>query len=315
MTILKAKFEPIAVMLYSLYQSAADSFLPARAFAAAAGRGFSFGETETADNWRAAGALCEMMSRAALSHRRPAFGIDDVMLGNDMVPVVEEKVTATPFGTLLRFVKEGAPVQPKVLVVAPLSGHFATLLRETVRVLLPDHDVHITDWANARDVGVWNGRFGFDEYVEHIIKFLEKMGPGSHVLAVCQPCVQTLAAAAIMAEDDNPAQPASMTLMAGPIDCRINPTKVNHLATSKPMSWFERNLISYVPLRFAGAMRRVYPGFLQLTAFMSMNAERHLKAQSDLLRALARGDTEQANTIKNFYDEYFAVLDLTAEFY
>jgi polyhydroxyalkanoate depolymerase len=315
MTILKAKFEPIAVMLYSLYQSAADSFLPARAFAAAAGRGFSFGETETADNWRAAGALCEMMSRAALSHRRPAFGIDEVMLGNDMVPVVEEKVTATPFGTLLRFVKEGAPVQPKLLVVAPLSGHFATLLRETVRVLLPDHDVHITDWANARDVGVWNGRFGFDEYVEHIIKFLEKMGPGSHVLAVCQPCVQTLAAAAIMAEDDNPAQPASMTLMAGPIDCRINPTKVNHLATSKPMSWFERNLISYVPLRFAGAMRRVYPGFLQLTAFMSMNAERHLKAQSDLLRALARGDTEQANTIKSFYDEYFAVLDLTAEFY
>jgi polyhydroxyalkanoate depolymerase len=202
-----------------------------------------------------------------------------------------------------------------LLLVAPLSGHFATLLRETVRVLLPDHDVHITDWANARNVGVWNGRFGFDEYVEHIIKFLEWMGPGSHLMAVCQPCVQALAAAAIMAEDDNPAQPASMTLMAGPVDCRVNPTKVNKLATSKPMSWFENNLISHVPMRFPGAMRRVYPGFLQLTAFMSMNAERHIKAQSDLLRARAKGDHEQANTIKNFYDEYFAVLDLTAEFY
>lgn len=303
------------MFLYSLYQSAADSMFPVRALAAAAGRGFSFGETDTADRWRAMGALCEMMSRAALSHRRPSFEIDEVMLGNEMAPVVEEKVMTTPFGTLLRFAKPGAPAQPRILVVAPLSGHFATLLRDTVRVLLPDHDVHITDWANARDVPVWSGRFGFDEYVEHIIKFLEKMGPGSHVLAVCQPCVQTLAAAAIMAEDDNPAQPASMTLMAGPVDCRINPTKVNHLATSKPMSWFERNLISYVPMRFPGAMRRVYPGFLQLTAFMSMNAERHIKAQSDLLRALAKGDHEQANTIKNFYDEYFAVLDLTAEFY
>ena len=202
-----------------------------------------------------------------------------------------------------------------MLLVAPLSGHFATLLRDTVRVLLPEHDVHITDWANARDVGMWNGRFGFDEYVEHLIKFLEAMGPGAHVIAVCQPCVQALAAAAIMAEDDNPAQPRSMTLMAGPIDTRVNPTKVNELAMGKPIGWFEQNLISRVPLRYPGATRRVYPGFVQLTAFMSMNAERHIKAQVDLYKHLAKGEIEQADTIKDFYDEYFAVLDMAAEFY
>jgi polyhydroxyalkanoate depolymerase len=183
-----------------------------------------------------------------------------------------------------------------------------------VRVLLPEHDVYVTDWANARDIGVWYGRFGFDEYIEHLIKFLEALG-SAHVVAVCQPCVQALAAAAIMAEDDNPAQPKSVTLMAGPIDTRVNPTKVNELATGRPIEWFERTLISRVPLRFPGAMRRVYPGFLQLTAFMSMNAERHMKAQMDLYKALAAGDTEQAKTIKDFYDEYFAVLDMTAEFY
>jgi poly(3-hydroxybutyrate) depolymerase len=305
-------------MLYALYQTAADLMLPMRAWGAVAasvgGKGFALGEAG-AERWRAASALCEMMSRAALSHKRPSFDIPEVRLGNQMVPVVEEEVLATPFGTLLRFAKQGVPPQPKVLVVAPLSGHFATLLRDTVKVLLPEHDVHITDWANARDVGLWNGRFGFDEYIEHLITFIEKMGPGTHVVAVCQPCVQTLAAVALMAEDDNPAQPRSMTLMAGPIDCRVNPTMVNNLATGRPISWFENNLISRVPLRFAGAMRRVYPGFLQLTAFMSMNAERHIKAQVDLYKALARGDTQQAETIKAFYDEYFAVLDMTAEFY
>ena len=305
-------------MLYALYQTAADLMLPMRAWGAVAasvgGKGFALGEAG-AERWRAASALCEMMSRAALSHRRPSFDIPEVRLGNQMVPVVEEEVLATPFGTLLRFAKQGVPPQPKVLVVAPLSGHFATLLRDTVKVLLPEHDVHITDWANARDVGLWNGRFGFDEYIEHLITFIEKMGPGTHVVAVCQPCVQALAAVALMAEDDNPAQPRSMTLMAGPIDCRVNPTMVNNLATGRPISWFENNLISRVPLRFAGAMRRVYPGFLQLTAFMSMNAERHIKAQVDLYKALARGDTQQAETIKAFYDEYFAVLDMTAEFY
>jgi polyhydroxyalkanoate depolymerase len=302
-------------MLYVLYQTAADLMLPMRTWATVANQALVAGGQAGTERWRATSALCEMMSRATLSHRRPSFGISESKIGNRVVPVHEEEVLATPFGTLLRFAKEGAPAQPRVLLVAPLSGHFATLLRDTVRVLLPEHDVHITDWANARDVGIWSGRFGFDEYIEHLIKFLEAMGPGAHMVAVCQPCVQALAAAAVMAEDDNPAQPRSMTLMAGPIDTRINPTKVNELATGRPIEWFTQNLITRVPLRYPGAMRRVYPGFLQLTAFMSMNMERHVKAQMDLYKALAKGEHEQARTIKDFYDEYFAVLDMTAEFY
>jgi poly(3-hydroxybutyrate) depolymerase len=300
-------------MLYSLYQTAADMMLPMRVWATAAGQSLSGGGD--LESWRAAGALCEMVSRATLTHRRPSFGITESKVGNRVVPVREEEIFATPFGTLLRFAKEGMPAQPRVLLVAPLSGHFATLLRDTVRVLLPEHDVHITDWANARDVGIWHGRFGFDEYVEHLIWFLRAMGPGAHVVAVCQPCVQALAAAALMAEDDHPCQPLSLTLMAGPIDTRINPTKVNELATGRPISWFERNLIARVPLRYPGATRRVYPGFLQLTAFMSMNAERHIKAQVDLYKAMAKGERTEAKIIKDFYDEYFAVLDMTAEFY
>src|SRR5471030_3019400 len=237
-----------ACMLYALYQTAADMMLPMRVWASVAGAGFALGDQSSADRWRAASALCEMMSRATLTHRRPSFDIGEIKTGNRVVPVREEEVFATPFGTLLRFVKEGVGPQPRVLLVAPLSGHFATLLRDTVRVLLPEHDVHITDWANARDVGLWHGRFGFDEYVEYLIWFLEAMGPGAHIVSVCQPCVQTLAAAAIMAEDDHPAQARSMTLMAGPIDTRVNPTKVNELAMGRPISWFERNLIASVPL-------------------------------------------------------------------
>jgi poly(3-hydroxybutyrate) depolymerase len=302
-------------MLYALYQATADLTQPMRAWAMNAASIAAGAGAIGVGGLRSAEAACEMITRATLTHRRPAFGIDSVKMGNREVAVREEATLTKPFCTLLRFAKEGAPAQPKVLLVAPLSGHFATLLRDTVRVLLPEHDVHITDWANARDVGLWHGRFGFDEYVEHLIWFLEAMGPGAHIVSVCQPCVQTLAAAAIMAEDDHPAQARSMTLMAGPIDTRISPTKVNELAMGKPISWFEQNLIATVPLRYPGAMRRVYPGFVQLTAFMSMNAERHLKAQGDLYRALANGDTAQAATIKAFYDEYFAVLDMAAEFY
>jgi len=274
-------------MLYALYQTAADVMLPIRAWAAATSQTLGTGQAQSLDSWRAAAAICEMVSRVTLTHRRPSFGISEIRSGNDIVPVREEEVFATPFGTLLRFVKEG----------------------------VAEHDVHITDWANARDVGLWHGQFGFDDYVEHLVTFLEAMGPGAHVVAVCQPCVQALAAAALMAEDDHPCQPRSITLMAGPIDTRVNPTKVNELATGRPIEWFEQNLISHVPWRYPGAARRVYPGFVQLTAFMSMNAERHVKAQIDLYRAMANGDTEQAETIKTFYDEYFAVLDLAAEFY
>ena len=302
-------------MLYLAYQLQSDIMSPVRAWANMAAHSGTAPLLGGLPAMRNLSAVYELIARAGLTHTRPAFGIDEIKSGNQVVPVHEEEVLATPFGTLLRFAKEGVGVQPKVLLVSPLSGHFATLLRDTVRVMLPEHDVHITDWANARDVGVWHGRFGFDEYIEHLILFLEAMGPGSHVVAVCQPCVQVLAAAALMAEDDNPSQPRSMTLMAGPIDCRVQPTKVNELASGRPIEWFEANLISRVPLRFRGATRRVYPGFLQLTAFMSMNAERHIKAQIDLYKALSNGDRQQAETIKAFYDEYFAVLDMTAEFY
>ncbi|MBK3395855.1 MULTISPECIES: polyhydroxyalkanoate depolymerase [Methylobacterium] len=260
-------------------------------------------------------AAARMMMRAGLTHARPAYGIASVRVGNRETPVTEERVLATPFGTLLRFRKDIASEQPRVLVVAPLSGHFATLLRGTVRTLLADHDVYITDWHNARDVPVSAGRFGFDDYVAHLVQFLEAMGPGAHVVAVCQPCVQALAAAAVMAESRNAAHPASMTLMAGPVDTRVNPTKVNELATSRPIDWFEKNLIATVPRRHAGAGRRVYPGFMQVTAFMSMNAARHMHGHLDLYWHLADGEAAKAAQIETFYDEYFAVLDLPAEFY
>jgi poly(3-hydroxybutyrate) depolymerase len=260
-------------------------------------------------------AAARMMMRAGLTHARPAYGIASVRVGNRETPVTEERVLATPFGTLLRFRKDIASEQPRVLVVAPLSGHFATLLRGTVRTLLADHDVYITDWHNARDVPVSAGRFGFDDYVAHLVQFLEAMGPGAHVVAVCQPCVQALAAAAVMAESRNAAHPASMTLMAGPVDTRVNPTKVNELATSRPIDWFEKNLIATVPRRHPGAGRRVYPGFMQVTAFMSMNAARHMHGHLDLYWHLADGEAAKAAQIETFYDEYFAVLDLPAEFY
>lgn len=257
----------------------------------------------------------ELIARAGFTHHRPPFGIDHVTVGNREVPVTEVAAHSTAFGTLLHFKKDTPVTQPRVLVVAPLSGHFATLLRNTVRTLLADHDVYITDWHNARDIPWTEGAFGFDDYVAHLIEFLQVLGPGAHVVAVCQPCVQALAAAAVMAEAGDPAQPRSMTLMAGPVDVRINPTKVNELAFQHPYEWFENTLISTVPLPNAGAGRRVYPGFLQLIAFMTMNQQRHVKAHLDLHGHIAAGETDKAEAIRTFYDEYFAVLDLTAEFY
>jgi polyhydroxyalkanoate depolymerase len=264
---------------------------------------------------RTLAASLEMIERYKLTHVRPSFHIPSVVVGNREVPVTEEKVRVLPFGTLLRFAKDVATPQPRVLVVAPMSGHFATLLRGTIETLLPDHDVYVTDWHNARDVPAEAGRFGVEDYVDYIVAFLETMGEGSHLVAVCQPCVQALAAAAIMAEDDNPAQPRSMTLMAGPIDTRLNPTKVNELATSKPIAWFRENLIDTVPSPHPGVGRSVYPGFVQLTAFMAMNMPRHVRAHQDLFDNLFMGRTAEAETTKTFYDEYFAVLDLPADFY
>ncbi|GGC66475.1 poly(3-hydroxybutyrate) depolymerase [Chelatococcus reniformis] len=260
-------------------------------------------------------AALEMISRAGLSHSRPPYGIDAVTVGNREVAITEEPALVSPFGTLLHFKKDIEAAQPRVMIVAPLSGHFATLLRSTVRTMLPDHDVYITDWHNARDVSLADGRFGFEEYVDHLIQFLEHLGPGAHVVAVCQPCVQALVAVSLMEEGKNPAKPSSMTLMAGPVDTRISPTEVNKLATTRPIEWFENNLLATVPARYVGAGRRVYPGFVQLNAFMSMNKERHIKAHRELYQLLAAGETDKAEVVKTFYDEYFAVLDLPAEFY
>jgi len=260
-------------------------------------------------------AAFELIGQTRLTHRRPPFDIESVDMHGRTVAVVEEIATSTPFADLLRFRKDVDVAQPRVLLVAPMSGHFATLMRDTVRTLLPEHDVYVTDWRNARDVPFYEGRFGFDEYVAHLILFLDTIGPGAHLMAVCQPCVAALVAAAVMAQGDHPARPRSLTLMAGPIDCRINPTQVNELATAHPIDWFEGRLISMVPWRYAGAWRRVYPGFLQLTAFMSMNLERHVKAFVDLYNALVAGEYEKAEGTRTFYREYFAVADLPAEFY
>jgi poly(3-hydroxybutyrate) depolymerase len=304
-------------MLYAAYQAHSDMMGPVRMLAGMAAR--SFGHSGigmpghgTVRNLTAA---YELIARAGLTHTRPPYGITQVIAGNREVEVREEAAHVTPLGTLLHFKKDIDMEQPRVLLVAPLSGHFATLLRGTVRTMLPEHDVYITDWHNMRDVPRAAGRFGFDEYVAHLIKFIEVIGEGAHVLAVCQPCVAVLEAVAVMAQDQNPSQPRSMTLMAGPIDTRVNPTKVNELANSKSIDWFEKNLIARVPFRYPGGMRQVYPGFVQLAAFMSMNIERHIKAHRELYENLRLGELEKAKITKDFYDEYFAVLDLSAEFY
>ena len=304
-------------MMYQAFQLQSDLLSPMRLLAQHMSAALWMRETE-GSVMRKLSAANEVLSRMRLTHSRPAYGISSVTIGGQDIPVTEEKVLALPFGTLLHFKKDAAatsPDQPPVLLVAPLSGHFATLLRETTRTLLQDHDVYITDWHNARDVHLRNGPFALDDYIEYMMRFMEVIGPGTHVVAVCQPCVAALAATALMAEDDNPAQPRSLTLMAGPVDCRVNPTEVNKLAVSKPIEWFEKNLISHVPWPHAGHMRRVYPGFVQLSAFLSMNLERHKKSFQDLYQHLVEGEVDKANIIRVFYDEYLAVNDLPAEFY
>ena len=303
-------------MLYQAYQLQSDLTSPLRLVAQHLSASLWIEKTERTV-LRKVAAACDVISRLRLTHSRPPYNIHSVTIGEQEVTVVEEEVLRLPFGTLLRFRKTGAdlPEQPKVLLAAPLSGHFATLLRETARTLLQDHEVYITDWHNARDVSLRHGGFSLDDYISYMIRFTEAVGPGSHMVAVCQPCVAALAATAVMAEDDNAAQPRSLTLMAGPVDCRVNPTEVNKLATSQPIDWFEKNLISHVPLPHAGFMRRVYPGFVQLSAFMSMNPERHKQSFVHLYEHLEHGRLEEAATIQNFYEEYLAVNDLPAEFY
>ena len=303
-------------MLYQAFQNQMDLTEPWRAGAASALKYLSLVPEGISDRMvgRLTAAL-ELITRTRLTYTRPPFAIGSVQVGNRELMVTEEVIHATPFGSLLRFKKEGAPEQPRMLLVAPMSGHFATLLRSTVKTLLQDHDVYITDWHNPRDIPLSDGRFGLDDYTDHLISFLSQLGPRPHMAAICQPSVPALAAAAIMCEDNHPSRPATLTLMAGPIDTRIHPTKVNEFAKSKPLNWFENNLINYVPVQCRGALRKVYPGFVQLAAFVAMNVERHIKQHMDLANHLAKGEKEKAQVIKTFYDEYFAVMDLTAEFY
>ncbi|WP_459695644.1 polyhydroxyalkanoate depolymerase [Acidisoma sp. C75] len=304
-------------MLYQLYQAQADLLEPARRMArfASALLDQAMLKPPEALGLRGAAAAAEGFWRTAITHDRPAFDIQPVVVGNGPVAIHEEVVMGTPFCDLVHFRKESAVRQPRVLVVAPMSGHFATLLRNTVQTLLADHDVFITDWKNARDVPLSAGAFTFEDYTDHVIRQLEAIGPGGHVLAVCQPAVPVLAAVSVMARQGNIATPRSMTLMAGPIDTRVAATRVNLLAQEKPIDWFENNVIGIVPWRYKGANRRVYPGFLQLSAFVSMNFDRHLRAEILQARAIVGGDEIRADMHRRFYDEYRAVMDLPAEFF
>lgn len=314
------RIKPVA-STYQRYQGLADMLDPLRGMARVAAPWFALRWPGMPDSlaMRQMAAACEVFARTRVTHSRPPFDIASVEDNGRTILVQERIADRTPFCTLLHFEKQFDAqeriAQPRVLLVAPMSGHFATLLRSTVKTLLRDHDVYITDWHNARDVALEEGIFGMDEYVGHVVRFLEKIGPGSHLVAVCQPTVAALTAVAVMAQDQHPAAPASMTLMAGPLDTRVNPTAVNVLAQSKPIEWFDANLVSTVPERHVGRGRRVYPGFMQLAAFMSMNMDRHKAAFRNLYNHLVEGSDAQAMAIKTFYEEYFAMSDLPAEFY
>ncbi|MDF2604273.1 polyhydroxyalkanoate depolymerase [Sphingomonas sp.] len=257
----------------------------------------------------------EVFAHAAAARGKPAFGLDHTIIDGRDVPVREEVVLRLPFGQLKRFVREGVEGGPRLLIVAPMSGHFATLLRGTVERMLPFADVYITDWRDAKMVPVEHGRFDLDDYVDYLVAFLGKIGPGAHMLAVCQPSVPSYAAACLMSADDHPCRPRTLTMMGGPIDTREAPTAVNTLATERPHAWFEQNVIATVPNSYPGAGRRVYPGFLQLTGFMTMNLGNHMMSHWEMFKHLVRGDGESADATKEFYDEYRSVCDMTAEYY
>ena len=268
---------------------------------------------------KAVAAACEVFENVTRRYRKPDWGIDETKIFGLPVAVEQEVVHSKLFCDLLHFKRDesvaGKRYDPKVLIVAPLSGHYATLLRGTVKAMIPEHDVYVTDWRDARVVPMMYGDFDLDDFIDYVADFIRFIGPNTHVIAVCQPSVPVLAAVAAMAAEDDPLQPASMTLMGGPIDTRRNPTMVNELAASRPLSWFEQNVIHTVPLPNAGAMRRVYPGFVQLSGFMTMNLERHMEAHAGLFRHLIEGDCDSVDQHQTFYDEYLSVMDLTAEFY
>ncbi|MDO9384345.1 MAG: polyhydroxyalkanoate depolymerase [Hyphomicrobiaceae bacterium] len=284
-----------------------------------AGINFPFNPFSRTPLARSMSAACELFENVTRRYGKPHFGIQSVKMGGLDVPIHEEIVLRKPFCNLLHFDRDraiaGDRYDPKVLLVAPMSGHYATLLRGTVEAMLPEHNLYITDWVDAREVPMFEGHFDLDDFIDYIIEFVNYLGPNTHIIAVCQPAVPALAATAIMAARDSAIQPASLTMMGGPIDTRRNPTVVNKLAMERPLSWFANNVISTVPFPHAGMMRRVYPGFMQLTGFMTMNLEKHMKAHRDLFSNLVKGDCDSVKQHQTFYDEYMAVMDLTEEFY
>ena len=264
---------------------------------------------------RAIAAACELMDAGLRPYQKPAFGLASTVIDGNAVPVREESVLEESFCRLLHFRREVARADPKLLIVAPMSGHFATLLRGTVEAMLPGHELYVTDWEDAREVPLSDGEFDLDDYVDYIISFLEHLGPNTHVMAVCQPSVPVLAATALMAAAEHRCLPASMTLMGGPVDTRINPTQPNDFAKQHSPAWFEQHMINRVPLIYPGAMRPVYPGFLQLSGFMAMNFERHVTAHWNHFNNLVIGDGDSAVAHRGFYDEYRAVMDLPAPYF
>lgn len=307
-------------MLYQLYELQRAALAPVQVWAEATRTAFSHpwmpgGGTAFG---RAAAASAEMVARVTGRYDKPAFGLTETTVRGRPVAVSEEVVARWPFCELRRFRREatGANLRdPRILIVAPMSGHHATLLRDTVAALLPAHDVLITDWVDARRVPIANGPFGLDDYIAYLVEMLRTLGPGTSVLAVCQPSVPALAATALLAADDDPCQPASLILMGGPIDARVNPTGPNLLAAAQSRAWFEQVAITQVPFYYPGAFRRVFPGFLQLSGFMSMNLDRHIGAHIGFFKHLIEGDGDSAEAHRRFYDEYLSVMDLPAEFY
>lgn len=267
---------------------------------------------------RTLSAACELFERTTRRYGKPIFDLPFTNVNGRRVDVIERAVWQAPFCNLIHFDRE-MPVnmapQPRLLIVAPMSGHFATLLRGTVEAFLPTHEVYITDWVDARMVPLSMGSFDLDDYIDYVRDMIRMLGPDVHVLAVCQPSVPVIAAVALMEEDEDPATPRSMTLMGGPIDTRCSPTEVNKLAQKRGMNWFKSNCIARVPFPHPGLTREVYPGYLQLSGFMAMNIDRHLSAHWEMFSHLVSGDGDSAEKHRDFYDEYMAVMDLTAEFY
>ncbi len=313
-------------MLYSAYELAYAAVAPARLAAGVGAKLWRSPLNPAAESWfgRSAAAALDVFENAMRRYPKPEWGIDSTQLNGVEVPVTIEAAARKDFGVLLHFARDkdalkkakgSSEPDPKVLIVAPLSGHFATLLRGTVEAMLPEHDVYITDWMDARHVPLTAGRFDLNDYIDYLMEFLRLIGPGTHAMAVCQPGPALLSAVSIMAEEGDPCRPVSMTIMGSPIDTRRSPTLPNKLSEERSYEWFEQNMIYTVPGPYAGVMRRVYPGFVQLYSFLSMNSDRHVNAQYDYYEHLVQGDGDNADKHRKFYDEYLSVLDMTEEFY